>query len=161
MASVLKRLTGINPLTLYAPSMSQRSTAEEEDPLYHSATSRGLVNGPTIFVDATADKLLGSDSFDAYIFWPRIKLKDERPDWMEQTLGRRRVRIPTELRKGSGMRLVQARREGEPASAIPVDQIIIDVRNDRNVLMLPTGKFWLRTIDQSSKVVAERHVTVR
>ena len=161
MASVLKRLTGINPLTLYAPSMSQRSTAEEEDPLYRSATSRGLVNEPTIFVDSTANKLLGSGSFDAYIFWPRIKLKDGRPDWMDQTLGRRRVRIPTELREGSGMRLVQARREGEPATAIPVDQVVIVVRNDQKVLMLPSGKFWLRTIDQNSKVIAETHVSVR
>jgi hypothetical protein len=161
MASVLKRLTGINPLTLYAPSMSQRSTAEEEDPLYRSATSRGLIKQPAIFVDASADKLLGSSSFDAYIFWPRIKLKDGRPDWMDQTLARRRVRIPTELRKGTGMRLVQARREGEPASAIPVDQVIIDDRNDQKVLMLPPGTFWLRTIDQNSKVIAETKVSVR
>lgn len=161
MASVLKRLTGINPLTLYAPSMSQRSTAEEEDPLYRYATARGLVKEPTIFVDATADKLLGSSSFDAYIFWPRIKLRDERPDWMDQTLARRRIRIPTELRKGSGIRLVQARREGEPATAIPVDQVIIDDRSNQKVLMLPQGKFWLRTIDRTSKVIAESKVTAR
>jgi hypothetical protein len=59
------------------------------------------------------------------------------------------------------MRLVQARREGEPASAIPVDQVIIDDRNDQKVLMLPPGTFWLRTIDQNSKVIAETKVSVR
>jgi len=162
MASVLKRLTGINPLTLYAPAMSQRLTAEEEEPLYRSATSRGPIKEPTIFVDTKANKLLGSPgAFDAYIFWPRITVKDGRPDWLDQTLGRKRVRISTDLRKGSGMRLVQARREGEPASAVPVDQIIIDDQDNQKVLMLPAGKFWLRTIDRNSKVIAETHVSVR
>jgi hypothetical protein len=162
MASVLKRLTGINPLTLYAPAMSQRSTPDLEEPLYRTVTSRGLVKGPTIFVEAKAGELLGSPgSFDAYIFWPRINVKDGRPDWMEQTLARRRFRIPAQLRKGSGMRLVQARREGEPATAIPVDQIIIDDHDNQKVLMLPSGKFWLRTIDPNSKVIGEAHVTVR
>lgn len=160
MASVLKRLTGINPLTVYAPTMSQRLTAEEEDPLYRFATSRGLVKQPTIFVDRAEGRLLGSSSFDAYIFWPRIRVEDGRPDWLARTLGRRRVPIPPQLWSGRGLRLVQARREGEPASAIPIDQVLIDEPQDRKVLMLPPGRFWLRTVDRDSKVIAETHVRV-
>jgi hypothetical protein len=155
MASVLKRLTGVNPLTLYAPRMSQRLTPEEEDPLYRFATSRGLVRQPTVFVNRSEGRLLGSDSFDAYIFWPRIKIDDGRPDWMVQTLGRKRARIPSRLLSGRGMRLVQAFREGDKASAIPVDQVIIDEPNDRKVLMLPAGRFWLRTLDRDGNVIAE------
>lgn len=160
MASVLKRLTGIDPLTVYAPTMSQRLTSEEEDPLYRFATSRGLVKQPTIFVTRVEGRLLGSDSFDAYIFWPRIKIEDGRPDWMVQALGRRRTRIPTQLRSGRGMRLVQAFREGDPASAIPVDQVILNDPPDGKVLMLPAGRFWLRTIDRDSKVIAEARLKV-
>ena len=155
MASVLKRLTGINPLTVYAPRMSQRLTLEEEDPLYRFAISRGLVKQPTIFVNKGEGRLLGSDSFDAYIFWPRIKIEDGRPDWMVQTLGRRRTRIPPQLLSGRGMRLVQAFREKDLATAIPVDQVIIDEPNDRKILMLPAGRFWLRTIDREGKMIAE------
>jgi len=72
MASVLKRLTGINPLTLYAPRMSQRLTPDEEDPFYRFATLHGLVKEPTVFVNRTEGRLLGSDGgdLDAYIFWP-------------------------------------------------------------------------------------------
>jgi hypothetical protein len=160
MASVLKRLTSINPLTVYAPTMSQRLTTDEEDPLYRFATSRGLVKQPTIFVNRIEGRLLGSSSFDAYIFWPLIKVADGRPDWLAQTLSRRRTRIPPQLWSGRGMRLVQARREGEPASAIPIDQLIIDEPMDRKVLMLPRGRFWLRTIDRNSKVIAETHLRV-
>src|SRR5438477_11503540 len=125
MASVLKRLAGINPLTVYAPTMSQRLTSEEEDPLYRFATSRGLVRRPTIFVSRDEGRLLGSGSFDAYIFWPRIKIENGRPDWMIQALGRSRAQIPPQLRSGHGMRIVQAFREGDRATAIPVDQVVI------------------------------------
>jgi hypothetical protein len=59
------------------------------------------------------------------------------------------------------MRLVQAFREGDRASAIPVDQVIINEPYDRRVLMLPLGRFWLRTIDRDSKVIAEAHLRVR
>ena len=160
MASVLKRLAGINPLTVYAPTMSQRLTSEEEDPLYRFATSRGLVRRPTIFVSRDEGRLLGSGSFDAYIFWPRIKIEDGRPDWMRQALGRKRAQIPSRLWGERGMRLVQAFREGDRASAIPVDQVIINEPFDRKVLMLPAGRYWLRTIDRDSKVIAEAHLSV-
>lgn len=160
MASVLKRLTGVNPLTLYAPRMSQRLTPDEEDPLYRFATSRGLVRRPTVFVSRSEGRLLGSDSFDAYIFWPRIKIEDGRPDWMVKTLGRKRARIPAGLLSGRGMRLVQAFRQGDGATNIPVDQVVIDGPNDRKVLMLPAGRFWLRTIDRDGKVIAEARLRV-
>jgi hypothetical protein len=160
MASVLKRLTGSDPLTVYAPSMSQRVTAEEEDPLYRFAISHGLVKQPTIFVGKDEGRLLGSSSFDAYIFWPRIKIEDGRPDWMRQALDRKRVQIPLRLWGGRGMRLVQAFRDGDRASAIPVDQVIITESSDRKVLMLPAGRYWLRTIDRESKVIAEARLKV-
>ncbi len=162
MASVLKRLTGINPLTLYAARMSQRLTLEEEDPYYRFATSHGLVKEPTIFVSSSEGQLLGSEGgdLDAYIFWPRIKVKDGRPDWMVRELGRKAVKIPPQLLAGDGMRLVQAFKEGEPASAIPIDQVIVKDQRDRKVLLLPKGKFWLRTIDRDSKLIAETTLSV-
>jgi len=161
MASVLKRLTGIDPLTIFAPTMSQRMTPEEEDPYYRFATGRGLVKQPTIFVDNAKSELLGSDFCDAYIFWPRIQVEDGRPDWMTKTMKRKRVRIPRELLSGHGMRLVQAFNNREPGAAIPVDQVIIDETGKRKVLMLPKGRFWLRAIDRDSKVIARQEIWVQ
>ena len=160
MASVLKRLTGIDPLTIFAPTMGQRMTPEEEDPYYRFATDRGLVKQPTIFVDHAKGELLGSGACDAYIFWPRIQVADGRPDWMTKAMGRKRVRIPRGLLSGHGMRLVQAFKNGEPAAAIPVDQVIIDYNRSRKALMLPRGRFWLRTIDRDSKVIARQSIWV-
>jgi len=39
--------------------------------------------------------------------------------------------------------------------------VIINEPNDRKVLMLPVGRFWLRTIDRNSNVLADAHVNVR
>lgn len=58
------------------------------------------------------------------------------------------------------MRLVQAFRQGDGATNIPVDQVVIDGPNDRKVLMLPAGRFWLRTIDRDGKVIAEARLRV-
>ena len=162
MAAVLKRLTGINPLTLFAPTMSQRLTPEEEDPYYRFAISRGLVKKPTIFVNKAEGRFLGFEGYcDAHIFWPHIRVQGGRPDWMIRELRRKPVRIPPQLLVGQGMRLVQAHKDGEPASAIPIDQVLIDEQSNSKVLMLPKGKYWLRTIDRESTVIKKTTVLVR
>ena len=160
MASVLKQLTGIDPFTLYAPTMSQRQTAEEEDPSYRDATARGLVKEPTLFVNREDQRCLGSGSFDAYVFWPRVTLVDGRPDWMAKTLGRRAVPIPEPLRGGQGLRLAQAFREGEPETVVPVDQILLRANEPLPVLMLPEGSFWVRVIDAQGAVTGPADVKV-
>src|SRR5262245_50222464 len=88
MASVLKEITGIDPFTLYAPTMSERLTREEEDPLYRDATARGLVQEPVLFADASG-RWLGSGNCDAWVFWPRVHVVDGRPDWMTSAMGRK------------------------------------------------------------------------
>jgi hypothetical protein len=161
MASVLKRLTGIDPLTLYSPAMTERLTREEEDPRYVDATSRGLVRRPTIFADGAGGLLGSAGSFDAYVFFPRTRLVGGRPDWMAREMGRRRVSVPPALRGGRGLRLVQVYEEGEPASAVPVDQVLIKEGDGDKALMLPKGRFWLRTIEEDGTVVAETRVSLR
>ena len=161
MASVLKRLTGINPLTLFAPTMNQRLTPEEEDPYYRFATSRGLVKKPTIFVNKANGTFLGFEVYcDAYIFWPRIRVENGRPDWMTRELGRKPVRIPPQLLVGRGLRLVQAHKEGEPVSAIPVDQVLISEQSKPQVLMLTKGKYLLRTVDRESTIFGKAMATL-
>jgi hypothetical protein len=161
MASVLKRITGIDPFTIFGVRMGERLTRDEEDPRYRYVTSRALVSEPTIFIDSITRRALGDDSFDAYVFWPRTRIVDGRPDWLEKVLGRKRVAIPSALRKGGEMSLVQAFRPGEPDSAIPVDQILIRNTSDTKVLMLPSGEYRLRAIDRSGTVLGETRISVK
>ncbi len=160
MASVLKRISGIDPFTIFGVRMGERLTREEEDPMYRYATANGLVSQPTIFVDSAARRTLGDDSFDAFVFWPRTRIVDGRPDWLETVLRRKRVPIPGKLTMGQGIRLVQAFRTGEPDRAIPVDQILITDTRVPGVLMLPRGSYRIRAIDTGS-VIAESQIDVK
>lgn len=147
MAHVLKTITGIDPFTVYAPTMSERLTAEEEDELYRSATSRGLVAEPVLFRRRDGDRFLGSKSFDAYVFWPRTRLIGGRPDWMVTVLERVPTPIPGRLVDRERPILIQAFRLGAPPSTIPSDQVMITSGTaSPPVLMLDKGKYWLRSI---------------
>src|SRR5437868_15105460 len=126
MGCALKKATGIDPFTVYAPTMSQRLTRDEEHPWYRAADARGLLKQPTIFVDKATGRTLGFDACDAYVFWPRFRVEEGRPDWMVTILGRKQVAIPEAFRAGRGRRLIQAFVDGEPASAVPIDQLLLD-----------------------------------
>ena len=159
MASVLKQRTGIDPFTVFAPTMGQRQTVGEEHPLYRFATGHGLLTGPTIFVGKDG-ACLGSGNCDAYVFWPRITLVGGRPDWLVTTLGRTATPIPAELRVGKGLRLVQAFPEGEPDAAVPADQILVREGEPWPVLMLPPGVFRVRTLDAQGQLAGPVRVQV-
>lgn len=161
MASVLKQLTGIDPFTIYAPTMSERSTPAEEDPLYRDATARGLVRAPVVFVDGDGH-WLGSGSCDAYVFWPRVQLVEGRPDWLQHSLGRTPVAVPEALRGAKELSLVQAFGAGDPDSAVPIDQVLLRPGEAVPALMLPAkGSFRLRAIDAAGRVVGPVNLAPR
>jgi hypothetical protein len=114
MASVLKRITSIDPFTVFAVRMGERRTSEEEDPQYRFATAHGLIGRPTIFTNKSTGRTLGDESFDAFVFWPRTRIVNGGPDWLVTVPGRRPTDIPPALKVGNGVRLVQAFRQGEP-----------------------------------------------
>jgi hypothetical protein len=159
MAHVLKDITGIDPFTVFSPTMTERLTREEEDPLYRYATSRGWVGEAVILAHREHGNLLGSNAFDAHVFFPRTRLVGGRPDWMVTTLGRIPVQIPDALAHDTGLLLIQAFRSPE-SSTIPQDQVLID-GNGTPVLMLPPGKFQLRSVNRNGIVLARAEVEVR
>lgn len=160
MAAALKEATGINPFTVYAPTMSQRARRDEEHPWYIHATTKGKVKHPTIFVEKTTGQTLGFDACDAYVFWPRFNVKEGRADWMVKTLGRKPIAIPHSFRLGRGMRLVQAFFEEEPDSAIPVDQLLLKQPDSPGALMLTPGKYRLRAVNERTIVLGTTTILV-
>src|SRR5207253_9825029 len=117
-------------------------------PRYREANGRSLMKHPAILVEEATGSTLGFDACDAYVFWPRFQVEDGRPDWMVTTLGRKRVAIPEAMKAGRGRRLIQTFVEGEPVSAIPADQMLLEQPDAPGVLMLPPGKYWLRAVDE-------------
>jgi hypothetical protein len=160
MAFNLKQLTGIDPFTIYAPAMTERNSRDEEDPLYRYAAANNMLNDVVVLRNASAKQYITSTSFDAYVFFPRVTLVQGRPDWLFKTLQRTAVPLPDKLRKGDGLRLVQAFQQGQPVNTVPADQLLLNA-NESKALALKKGKYYVRVIDPGGKVLSEENIVVK
>lgn len=160
MGHVLKTLTGIDPFTVYTPTMTARLRPETEHPAYRAATARGLVRQPVILVHRTNATLLGTTAFDAYAFFPRPRLLHGRPDWLVTTLHRMPVEVPDALVPSQGVRLIQAFPAGSDPSSIPSDQILVETGAAVPRLMLKAGSYRLRGVGARGDTTAWMPVRV-
>lgn len=160
MAFNFKQLTGIDPFTIYAPAMTERNSREEEDPLYRYAASHNMLNDVVMLRNASTKEYIGSTSFDAYVFFPRVTIVQGRPNWLFTTLQRTAVPLPDKLRKGGGLRLVQAFEQGQPVNTIAADQFLLTADENKSLAM-KKGKYYVRVIDAAGKVLAEENIVVK
>ncbi|MGB8192300.1 MAG: hypothetical protein WCF67_10300 [Chitinophagaceae bacterium] len=160
MAYNLKKLTGVDPFTIYTPPMTERNSREEEEPLYRFATANNMVNEPVIFRNSATSKYIGSSVFDAYVFFPRVKLVQGRPDWLFTTLKRKAVPLTDKLQKGDSLRLVQAFEEGQPVNTIPADQFLL-IGKENKALALKQGRYYVRVINASGELLASDKLMVK
>jgi hypothetical protein len=144
----LKKLTGQDPFTMFAPTMTEKLIREEEHPIYKYALQNNMIHSISIIKNRSTGAYYGSESFDAYVFFPPVKLLFGRPDWLYEELHRKAIAIPASLLpKTNQMVLIQAFAAGEPESAIPVDQILIKGPDVTEKLALPRGrKYWIRAV---------------
>lgn len=124
LAALVKEETGVDPLTVSLTSCN------------------GSGNG---FEEAWAGDLSESDNgfagVDIAVASPVIEFSDGRPDW-RQRRGDKVVQIPDALRSASRTVVVEARLNGEPIDAVPVDRIVN--RPGENLpLLLPEGDYWI------------------
>jgi hypothetical protein len=159
MAAKFKELTGIDPFTVYLVRYAEGPSPEFEDSVYRYVTARRSFDRPTVFRKKDG-ALWGEGGFDTNVFFPRTRYVNGRPDWLMITLGRRERPIPASVLKGSGYRLVQVFREGEPERAVPVDQILLRPDAPVPALLLPKGQFWVRVVDGSGAVFGPHKLKV-
>ncbi|MBA3837157.1 MAG: hypothetical protein C0499_05815 [Zymomonas sp.] len=127
MASRLKSLTGIDPLTI------------------SQTLCRG--NGKKVRLSALPESQ-PAGSFDLLVDHPNVRFVQGRPEWRRRT-GDRAVAIPPALRPTKGWRVIEARSLGEPDTAIAMDRVAIRPGEDI-ALMLPPGRYRIRAIDLAS-----------
>lgn len=160
MAYEFKRLTGVDPLSVYATAYLERSERKFEAPLYKWATDHGRVTRPTIFTDADGKPY--GEIFDAQVFFPRSRIVRGRPDWLFRELSRVPVAIPTGLVRARGMQLAQAFRIGDEPSAVPIDQVLLRPGDPVPALALPRGsRAWVRVMNAEGKENGRQTVETR
>jgi hypothetical protein len=157
-----QKLTGIKPFCVSASHNYELPTRGMEEPEYKYVTAKMQLKHPTVFRSANGSVYSQFPrDIDAIVFWPRVKLVDGRPDWMIRELGRKPYKLPAELTKGSGLRLVQAHLKNEPTKAVAVDQVMLKDGAPAPALMLPKGSFWIRTINGEGRELAKVTATIR
>lgn len=124
MATRLKALTGIDPLTV------------SQTICRGGATKDRLVKLPT-------DEPVGM--FDLIVDHPTAQFVRGRPAW-RVAAGDRVVSIPKALRPGKGWRIVEARPVGESEVSVPMDRVAIRPGEDV-ALLLPPGRYQLKVVD--------------
>ncbi len=135
MASRLKRLTGIDPLTI-DQTVSDETSARRR--AYRDLATPRLRGRPGILFLSGSPMVEGqyAGAVDLQVIHPPLRLVRGRPEWMRR-IGRRPVKIPRRLLPAQGRRLVQAFAAEEPEDAIPLDQIVVEAGREAPPLMLP------------------------
>lgn len=140
LASRVKAMTGIDPLTIDQVSFAEISTLGRGNDRYallrdHIGThSAVLMRGGTPLIVGQY-----AGAMDLQVLHPPVRHVDGRPDWLA-TMGRVPQAIPPALLPVSGTRLVQAFGAGEAADAVPIDQVLVTAGQPAPKLMLPPDR---------------------
>jgi hypothetical protein len=135
MAARLKRLTGIDPLTIDQATLTDVSARSA----YDLAAAR-IGDRSAIFFTQRKPLVLGryARAVDLQVVHPRRSYRFGRPAWLA-TLGGRPVPIPKDLIPAAGRRLVQVFAANAPADAVPLDQVLVKDGGAVPMLMVPPG----------------------
>jgi hypothetical protein len=147
LAARLKKMTGINPLTIDQTTLSPSATGAKDRALYSALKSR---LGTRSAVPMIGDKPLTfgdlGHAVDLQVAHPPVRLVRGRPDWLF-AMGRSALQVPAKLRPRTGRVLVQAYLASESPDAVPVDQVVVTAGQKPPPLLVPAGRlrFAVRT----------------
>ncbi|MEI7597423.1 MAG: hypothetical protein WCK02_16865 [Bacteroidota bacterium] len=161
MGGELKRLTGINPLSINQSTMTEMQSKDCEDPYYKLAK----IKKPTIFINKNKDSVFVDDYFrnkkdtdnmnllDIEVFHPRTAYINGRPDWLYMN-GRRKAIIINKkyLTIGYPVLVFAYYYNEDIEEAIPIDVIEIKSKNDIKPLILPQGNFNIIIQNKQKKI---------
>lgn len=122
MAARLKRMTGVDPLTIDQATLTDVSARSA----YDLAAAR-IGDRPAIFFAGRKPLVLGlyAKAVDLQVVHPRRAYRFGRPAWLA-ALGGQPVPIPKDLVPATGRRLVQVFAANAPADAVPLDQVLVE-----------------------------------
>lgn len=138
MATRLKAMTGIDPLTIDQTTLNPYGSGSR---LLYAAVADRLGKRPAVLTNAGVPIVVGQyhDLVDLQVAHPATTRIGGRPDWLT-TMGRTPTPIPRDLLPVTGNRLIQAFIAREAADAVPVDQILVTAGQTPPMLMLMLPK---------------------
>lgn len=137
MAARLKRMTGIDPLTIDQTTVTEVPASTRQS--YYMAAAR-VKNSDGILFEGDRPLVLGqyAGAVDLQVVHPRRTYRYGRPAWLAD-LGGEPLSIPKTLIPTNGHRLVQVFAATAPTDAIPLDQLVIKAKILPAMLIAPRG----------------------
>ena len=164
LAARLKRMTGIDPLTIDQTAMSERASVAYENLAYRFADSKGWLTKPTMFRAKDCKWFTGGsyeNIVDMQVFHPRSIMKQGRAHWMRMGGYRQDVAMKPSWLPTSGEALVQAFVSTEGKQAVPMDQVIVHAGHPAPVLLLPKGKYRIESQDDQGNIKSLGSIEVK
>jgi len=147
LAARLKKMTGIDPLTIDQTTLSPSAFGSSNRGLYAALKTR-ISTHSVVPVLGGEPVTFGSleAAVDLQVAHPPLHLIRGRPDWLF-AMGRSPLEVPPKLRPQTGRVLVQAFMTNEDADAVPVDQVVVTAGRKPPPLSVPSGRlrFAVRT----------------
>lgn len=139
MAARLKKMTGIDPLTIEQTELAEDSTSRLGREAWALAAPR-LKRTSILRLDGRP-LAFGpyAGAVDLQVLHPPTGLREGRPEWLA-ALGRTPRPVPRGLLPKQGRRLIQAFLASEPEDGVPIDQVLVEAGKPAPKLMLPRAR---------------------
>ena len=146
MAAQLKKLTGLEPLSIDQTVMYEHFDTKAQHDLYRAALARHGKAKPFVLKSAHAGYLkvaMHPAAVDFQVIYPAYTLdkQTQRATWLSRLAGFTARDIPKELLPKTGKRLIYAYHQQDPVDSVPADVIMVEAGKAVPKLMLPPGEF--------------------
>lgn len=149
MGYCLKKLSGINPLTIDQASFLDVPTTACTTPLYDLLNDKFQMSEP-IALHQNKEYWHYVTSYDMSIIHPPFKKIDNRPDWLIYD-DKKPVKLPYSiLKKKNFDQYVEIYVEGEIENAVPVDRFILSP--EKNKAIVGKGNYKIVIKDKQGKI---------
>ncbi|RXR07295.1 hypothetical protein [Pseudoxanthomonas composti] len=164
MAAELKRLTGLDPLTVDQTFLRPLRPATDEEAIYRQLLERLPGDTATASVFVSEDGAVWSyqpDGFDVTVVLPDPPALHGRPGWLWQpALKRHHAPVDRKLCANTWPCAVISRRANRPENAVAADGVVLREPDACIVLALPAGRFTLVATDAQDRVLGMQEITV-
>jgi hypothetical protein len=152
MAEHLRKLSGIDPLTVEQTVLYAHTPVEDDHPYYTAVIRQLAPTQPIIFENKAGQPWTLRAGYDVSVFFPPPQLHHGRPTWLR--LGG--LRMPYSVSAARCLQrfpcVVEARYADESLEAIPADRLVLNARPSnimpgQNVFAVtgsPVGELYLR-----------------
>ncbi len=164
LAYWLESLSKGKVLSVNQTFFSEEHNTSKESPFYQLALKEYKLKEPFVLKKGK-DLYCENTTSDVFVFHPRTKYVDGRPDWYLRFTSpelRFPVTLPVKLLEGiSDLTLVQVFTKGEEKDGLPMDQFIIgpDLAA-KNTVFLPKGEFIVKASNIERKEVSSAELNV-